>query len=305
MNIKLLNARNTLILILSFIFSASNLIGGKSVPIVPIQGNSISILINDKEKTYYSLTKTNHIKVKVNGPGKLQVITRLTLPKHQTLPEKYTIKVIEGSETVKLYSTSSERSEAVIKNSEFIPGKSRKFTLSVPEGTHTYEYYLENTQINEASLKFNLVTRKGFKKGRGVTLEPLSYDRVVTATVKENLITYYVSSKKTNVQLRVVGSTRVKVTARLNFDATMKGKQSYVIAVFEGSKHTLMKQLSTTKSLGIIYQEWKDVVPGKTDTFYIDVVEGEHIYKFSLEETSAHSVSLKFSIPSKDLNNER
>jgi hypothetical protein len=102
-----------------------------------------------------------------------------------------------------------------------------------------------------------------------------------------------------------VGPTRVKVTARLNFDATMKSEQPYNIAVLEGSNRIMKKSLSTTKSLGITYQEWKDVVPGKTDIFYIDVTGGEHTYKFSLEETSAQSVSLKFSIPPKDLNNER
>ncbi len=294
-----------LLILISLLFvSSSTVLASKYVPILPVKGTVVNVVVNGNEKSYYLLTKTNTLKINVDGPAKLEVLTRLSLPQKHSATEKYSVKITEGGDVVKLYSTSTEKSEATYKNINLVPGKSRKFTLEVPEGTHTYECFLENTNLDEAVLKFYVASDKKGSRKRGITLEPLSYDRVVTAVVKEKLITYYVSSKDRNVQLRVVGPTRLLITARLSYDAAMKGEHTYALSIKEGEKMVLKKSLSTTKSLGIIYQELKDVVPGKVDKIYLDIPGGEHTYKFILEETSAHSIALKFSIPKKDIDNE-
>ena len=85
----------------------------------------------------------------------------------------------------------------------------------------------------------------------------------------------------------------------------MKGSQKYTMTVSEEGKQVLMRPLVTTKALAITYKEWKDVVPGKDGSFFLDVPVGEHHYRFGLGESLGHSVSLKFSIPQKDLKNEQ
>jgi hypothetical protein len=84
----------------------------------------------------------------------------------------------------------------------------------------------------------------------------------------------------------------------------MKGDQKYAVTLSEGGRQIVLKSLATTKSVGIEYQEWRDVVPGKVNAFFVDVPKGEHTYRVALTEGLAHSVSLKFSIPKKDLSNE-
>ena len=84
----------------------------------------------------------------------------------------------------------------------------------------------------------------------------------------------------------------------------MKGDQKYSVSIHESDQTILLKPLATTKSVGIEYQEWKEVVPGKINEFYLEAPKGEHVYKFNLKQTLARSVSLKFSIPKKDLSNE-
>lgn len=277
---------------------------GKTIPLTPINGKEIQIVLNGAEKKYYSLSKGNPIKVKVNGPTKLEMITRLILPKDGIVNGKYSIKVVEKSTTVKHYSTSTEKSDAFVKNPNMILGKSRKFTMDVPEGNHTYEYYLESDNAADVAIKFSIKSKKGKNSTSRVELQPLIYEKVVTAIIKENLISYYVASKQKDVEVRVIGPTKLQITGRLNFDVATKGIQKYAVSVWENENKLFTKPLSTTKSLGVSYQEWKDVVPGKPDKIYLDVPSGEHLYKFKLEETSAHSISLKFLIPKKDLDNE-
>jgi hypothetical protein len=277
---------------------------GRTFALKPIDGKAVSVSVDGKNLNYYLLSKTHPLKLKVDGPVKVKIQTRLSIPAAHSIIEKYSIKVTEKGGVIKLQSTSTERSDASYHNSKFIPGKIRKFTLAVPEGSHMYEFSLENTNLTEAVLKFSSISKgKTENKGR-ITLEPLSYEKVVTAFVKENIITYYVSSKENNVQLHIIGPTRLQVISRLNFDATMKGSQTYALAIYEKGNRVLLEPLSTTKSLGISYTEWKIVVPGKTNKVFLDVPRGEHTYAFVLEETAAHSVSMTFSIPKKDLDNE-
>ena len=283
-------------------FAAAEVIAGKSIPVIPVQGKAVAVVINGAEKNYYLLPKKAPIKIEVDGPGKLSIVSRLSFPTPSVGSEKYSIRIMEGKVTVKVYSTQTEKSDAVLKTSNTFLGKSRKCSLELPDGSHTYEFYLENNPSPEVALKFFFLPAKG--KRKLVTLEALSYDRVVTAMVNEKLIIYYVCSGNHKAQLRVVGPTRMKVSARLNYDASMKGEQKYGISIWENGKQVLLKPFTTSKALGVSYQEWKDVVPGKVNSFYYDVPKGEHAYKFQLEESLAHSVSLKFSIHQKDLDNE-
>jgi hypothetical protein len=284
------------------LFSLQTSVARKAVAVIPSKGKNVSVIIKGKERTYYALPKQNSIMIQIDGPGKLYIRSRLSLPQQSAKQEKYSVVISEGATVIKTYSTLAEKSVAYVKTTNASLGKSRKFSLKVPEGNHTYIFHLANSSSDEALLKFSFSAPKGKKKL--VTLEPLAYDKVVTALVKEKLISYYVNSKKRSVQLRVIGPTKIKISTRLNYDASMKGKQKYTLAMMEGGTKILQKPLSTSKSVGVMYKEWKDVVPGKAVSFYFDVPSGEHLYKFVLNETIAASVSLKFSIPKKDLNNE-
>ncbi len=275
---------------------------GKSVVVFPTKGESVKLLINGKGKTYFRLTKSKNITLEVDGPGKLQVLNRLVFSKQQTASEKFTVKVKERSNEVKDFSTQTEPSDVTFKDSEMRSGKNRKFSLDIPDGTHTYTFSLENTNANEAVLKFYFSASKD--KRKLVTIEPLSYSKIVTAVAGEKLITYYLHTNEQSVKVRVVGPTKMKISTRLSYDAKMKGGQKYTLLMIEKENTILTKPLSTTKSSGVIFKELKDVTPGKANSFYVDVPAGEHTYKFKLGESLAQSIGLKFSIPQQNLRNE-
>lgn len=288
--------------ILSLCFAGISIGGTKSVVLVPLNGTKVPIQLKGNEKEYYLLRHNAPLKVQLEGPGKFTVISRLKLDATSAETEKYSLRVTEGKNTLKVQSTQTGKSDdAVFKSSGEIAGKSRKFSLLVPEGSATYEVFLDDTP-KEAAVRFLMKPSKG--KRKLVAIEPLSYDRVVTANIKENLVVYYVATREHAVQFRAVGPTKVQVSARLNYDQSMKGEQKYSLVIREGSRDAGVKSLVTTKSVDLAYEEWKEVVPGKTNSVSLDVPAGEHTFQITIGESIGRSVSLRFSIPKKDLGNE-
>ncbi len=287
------------VLVLSVLTVAA---AGRRIEVVPVQGKPVPVMIGGKESGYFLLSTKAPLVVEVDGPGKLTIVSRLAFPPTGASTGKYSISVSEGKKVVKTYSTQTDKSQATVKDSHIALGKIRKSTFPLPDGPHKYEFRLEGSTEQEAAIRFLFSPAKGASKR--VTLEPLSYDRVVTAMVKEKLIAYYVCSATRKVQLRVIGPTRVDISARLSFDDRMKGSQKYTVSVWEGTKRILLKPFSTTKALGVMYQEWKEVVPGKVNTFMIDVPDGEHLLRLDFGESLGRSVAFKFSIPKRDLSNE-
>jgi hypothetical protein len=290
-----------LFLALLLSLSAAAWAGGRAVTIIPLNGKAITLSISGKDRDYYRLTQQSPLKVQVDGPGKLTITSRLILGAGNADAEKYTILVMEGKNVIKEHATQTDKSEATLQGSNEPVGKSRKVSVKLLEGSFTYAITLAPGS-RDAAVRFTLDPEKG--KKRLVAIEPLSYDRIVTAKINESLVAYFVASKDRPVQLRVVGPTKVEVNARLNYDQRMQGDQKYSLAITEGEEPVVQKTLQTSKSVGMTYEDWREVVPGKPNSLILAVPAGEHTYKVSLGESVARSVSLKFAIPKKDLKNE-
>mgnify|MGYP001446270714 CR=1 FL=1 len=291
-----------ILLFLAIFPSASGLAGGhRSMALVPENGKPVTLVVGGNERDYYLLAPGAPVRLQIDGPGKLNVVSRLILPKDGHDVQQYTIRVMQGDDTLKLHATQTDKSDASFKASQGVPGKSRKFTLKIPEKSFTCELWVDGAPRG-AAVRLLFTPAKGTKKL--VAIEPLSYDRIVTAVIKENLLAYYVSSREHAVKLRVVGPTKVKVSLRLNYDKRMNGEQKYAVVISEGQNRLAQWSLKTTKSDGIVYQEWKEVVPGKLNSASLDVPAGEHLYNITLGEATATSVSLNFSVPEADLTNE-
>lgn len=289
--------------LLLLVFCAAPLAAGgrKSVRLVPDNPKPVSLTIEGKDKEYFLFGAAPPLTLQVEGPGKLTVLTRLKLTAGGPGTVAYSVRVKEGRNTLKLHSTTTEPSGAVFAASGEKAGKGRKFTLKVPEGSFTYAFTLEGTD-RDAAARFTFEPAKDQTKRTAI--EPLTYDRIVTATIKEKLLAYYVSTAARPATLRVVGPTTVRVTTRLNYDEKMKGAQKYAVTVAEQGNRVATRPLQTTKSVDVSYHEWKTVVPGKAQSFSFEVPAGEHVYSFGLDQTLAASVSLRFSIPKADVANE-
>lgn len=275
----------------------------KTVSVTPTGGTPVKVLVGKKEKSYHTLPSAGRLRLQIEGPGRLTAISRVLVPRGTAGTIPYAVVIREKGNVTARQKTTTGRSDATVQGTGAALGKLRKLVLRVPPGTHVYEVSLEEAGSASAAMKF--LFRSGKNPRKMVRLEARSYNRVATAVVKEKLQTCYVSTKDKGVQLSIIGPTRLRVTTRLNYDTKMTGRQKFSIGVWEKDKRIMMKSLVTSKSLGATYQDWKDVVPGKTASFSVPVPSGEHWYTFRLEEGMARSVSMRFSIPKKDLKNEK
>jgi hypothetical protein len=295
---SLLHATLVLSLLAGFPLSAD---AGKSITITPSGGGAVKVAIGTKQQTYYTLSSSGRLRLNVEGPGRLTVMSRIVLSPGASGEKAYGITLREKGGVAGSQKTRSDRSDATLSTGAPL-GKLRKLLLRVPPGVHAYEAGLEDAGNASAVVKFQF--RAGKPPGSLANLQALSYSRVATAVIKEKLVTYYVSARDRGVQVRVIGPTRLKVSTRLNYDATMKGGQKYGVGVWEGDKRIVLKSLMTSKALAVAYQDWKDVIPGKVAAFTVAVPSGEHRFTFRLEEGMGRTASFRFSIPKKDLKNE-
>src|SRR5258708_14610787 len=83
---------------------------GSTVPLPPVNGKTITVVINGEEKDYYVLDKNSPLALEVDGPGKLTLINRLCLTGKSVASEPYSIKVMEGKNTLKIHTTETDRS---------------------------------------------------------------------------------------------------------------------------------------------------------------------------------------------------
>lgn len=272
--------------------------------ITPLNGKTVTVNVDGRQRKYYLLTKSTPVRVRIDGPVKAEILTRLTLTGDQSGVVQYSIEVLEGKTVVKKYTTSSGASNASFVSRDGVPARSRKFSLLVPEGSHTYDLLLEDTGNSEAILRLEAASADDAShREKESRIEPLSYARIVTVKNKNKLITYYVCSLKQSIELRVIGETHVDIDARLNFDSHMQGEQKYAITVWEGLNRIASAPFTTTKATGASFTDWKEMAPGRLNTLSFNVPKGEHLYHIALMESNAPSVSMKFSIPERDLKN--
>lgn len=101
----------------------------------------INLISREDIYTYYRFTPEKPLKVEVNGPTQLRILTRVEYHYQMKGRIHYRLQVNEKGKVISTYQLSSRRSEvaAYETNKELIPGKAREFVINVPKGRHTYE----------------------------------------------------------------------------------------------------------------------------------------------------------------------
>jgi len=101
----------------------------------------VDLFSRESTVNYYRFSSTKTLKVEINGPTELRVLTRIENHYNMKGRIHYRVQVKENNEVINTYQLSSRRSEVAMykDNSELIPGKACEFVIDVPKGRHTYE----------------------------------------------------------------------------------------------------------------------------------------------------------------------
>ncbi len=276
-------------------FAAADAAASGYSAVVPEGEKAVMLSISGNQVPYYQLSKSGELKIKVEGPADLKVFSRLSYPAGANGAQKYTLEISDNGKPLRTQSSAAERSQGVFPELGVAAGMSRKLTLHIPRGSHTLGFRLKETSAPGVFLRVLYHSRAATAKLSLLT--PLAYSRVVTASVNESLIAYFVATKDREVKLRVIGPLTLRVESRLNYDSRMIGDQKYGIVMTENGKTVRTVPLLAQRSTAVTYKDWADVVPGKLKTFTFNVPAGEHTYSFLLEQGIPQSVSLRFQIP--------
>ncbi len=110
----------------------------------PLQPSEpIDLITKEEAITYYRFAKEKPLKIEVNGPTELRILTRIENHYQMRGRIHYRVQVLEDQKVINTYQQSSSRSGVTVykDNSELVPGKACEFVINVPKGRHIYEIF--------------------------------------------------------------------------------------------------------------------------------------------------------------------
>ena len=101
----------------------------------------VNLLSDEDEVKYYRFSEDKPLKIKITGPTKLKVFTRIE--NHYTMKGRinYRLQVKEDKKVKHTYQLNSVRSETACykKDGSKVPGKAKEIVFNVPNGIHYYQ----------------------------------------------------------------------------------------------------------------------------------------------------------------------
>jgi len=110
----------------------------------------VELITGDNSVKYHRFSNTKPLRVEINGPTQLRVLTRIENHYQMKGRIHYRIQVKEKNQTLNTYQLSSEHSSVTVysDNKKLIPGKGCEFVINVPDGNHTYDIILLDEDKN-------------------------------------------------------------------------------------------------------------------------------------------------------------
>ncbi len=293
-------------LLFSIVFLFSNVSaftgGWKLIP--PETGRKVKLKVNKKTRTYWRLEHNQAVKILVNGPSRIKVYSRAVIPakKKETL-YGFEVQLDDGKPCLVGRGTAYKKTVKNIKHPKLRIGESRSVYLKVPEGKHEYTFTLPKMVEEPVFVRFYVENHAVAEKPSWIAYLPRTSLEEVRISVKEREYIYYRAAKGKYIELDIIGPTRVRGIARLEFDASIRGEKAFRVQVSEDDKVLMTAPLTAKISGTASYTTPSDKVLGKGETFYIDVPAGHHHLKVTIPDPGI-SVLFRFYLPQKDLSNE-
>lgn len=112
------------------------------IVLCPLTPNEpVNLIADEEEVQYFRFSESKPMKLQINGPTKLRILTRVENHYQMKGRIDYRIQVLEDKKIKHTYQLSSIRSETTVYKSEHskIPGKAKEIIIDVPKGKHSYK----------------------------------------------------------------------------------------------------------------------------------------------------------------------
>jgi len=255
-----------------------------------------------KTYTYYCLVKEQAMGFAIEGPADVDIRTRAGLTKPNVTAD-YQIQVWEDEYLVAADKFKSKKIDGEINGSNLFPAAFRRVSFKAPSGVHNYRLWLVSDNIDTVFLRIYKSEVEGDVAPK-VTMYPLEYFKRVHLYSKKNQTPYYLVNKSEGVKLKVTGPADLIIRTRANFTNDLDDRIGYTLVMMEDDQEINTLSATTSKSLTMAYQDYTGVVPSKPTEFVVDIPAGNHTYNFLLKESAAETVSIRFSLPKQEDQND-
>jgi len=261
----------------------------------------VSVIVDGVPRLYYRLSPERPLIVPVEGPARLRLTSRAEFGRARGVVS-YTLVVKEGTHEIEREETESSPSSRVHLREGGVPvGKSRRMTVDVPAGRH--ELRLETSGVPGLLVRMHLAAA-GRDRTPTVSLTPVDAWRSVIVAEGEKSIPYHSVGVRKPIRVRVVGPTTLELISRLDFDATMRGTQTYRLSVSERGRRLRDATFKTTKATTATYTNLADRVPSKFDRFTMTVGAGTHEFLIELLSPATGIAEIHVRMPEPSVGNE-
>lgn len=262
----------------------------------------LTTVVAGKSRSYYSLSPVKASVISVNGPGKLQLLTRGRFLPDQAEKVSYEIVyTINGGEPKSLRAASIVRSKKAtyLNGSLGVPGELKNFEIVLGRGNHSIELKLKDNKTPVAVQYLFTPTKE--KKKEWIEFSPLRPFEPISIYSKEIAVSYFRFSNEKPVKVEIIGPTELRVLTRVEYKYQMRGRINYRIQVKENGKLLNTYQMSSRRSEIAEYKTDKTLVPGKACEFVINVPAGKHLYELIPMDKDKSTVLGRFLLPKADV----
>jgi hypothetical protein len=256
------------------------------------------VLIQGKKREYYLLEQGKQIEIKVKGPSKLKIMSRVVFDTRKDSLEYSYLFLKKDSRKTVTYSHTSHGSDKVVLagDTSHAVGASRTKLVEIPRGEQVYTISLPKDAKNRVLFRFSLETNQFTTGTPVVPMTPAEFTTQVELISHEESAPYYRIGTGQNVALKIIGPATLKVLSRIEFDPNMTGRQKWRVQVREDGKVKGTYLLASKKSEVASYKETTTLVPSRAEAFYVEIPQGEHRYEFVLPDNHRTSL-LRFLLP--------
>jgi len=272
---------STLLIVILFFSGIMAQSGGKSRYLKPTNFQKrITTKISGKTRNYYSLSDEKSSIINIQGPGKLRVMSRgRFIPKEGDEIEYEIVYSVDGGDLQLLKKSAVVRSKKAtyLNGSLGVPGQLEDFEIVLGRGYHTLEFKIKDTKIPVAARYVFTKTKE--KKQEWLAFSPMLPSEPVDLITREETINYYRFSKEKPLKVEINGPTELRVLTRIENHYQMRGRVHYRVQVKEKGMVINTYQLSSRRSEITVYENNKELIPGKACEFVINVPKGRHCYE--------------------------
>lgn len=272
----------------------------RSDQITPEGAALMNLDLAGKISPYHRLSRDSVVLVAVSGPGRLDLIVRLSFPSERDTNTSYQLEINEGQTLTKTFQGASSPTTSKWLSSMEFAGDSKKYSLDIPDGDHRFAVKMTSSKSLSACARFLYYPKTITHKGDS-DLYPVEMAGTTTIAFKEKLLDFFIADQKKPVVVEVIGPTKLRAVTRLAYSGTMKGPQKYSVDVsLDG--HSLRKDaLATEKAVTSDFTNHREWSVGESRTIYVPIPAGKHRVGFLLSGCDAPALAVRFTIPKEDV----